>query len=53
MARLLDLLIVYYLAKRYTKRAYGSAYNRYNDGLEQMQRAREIARKARQRRENR
>ena len=38
MAELLDLLAVYYLAKRYTKRTYGSTYNRYDDGLQQMQR---------------
>jgi hypothetical protein len=51
MAELLDLLAVYYLAKRYTKRTYGAAYNRYDDGLEQMQRVRDMARKARERRE--
>jgi hypothetical protein len=45
MAELLDLLAVYYLAKRYTKRTYDSAYNRYDDGLEQMQRVRDMARK--------
>ena len=45
MAELLDLLAVYYLAKRYTKRTYGAAYNRYDDGLEQMQRVRDMARK--------
>jgi len=50
MAELLDLLAVYYLAKRYTKRSYGAAYNRYDDGLEQMQRVRDMARKARERR---
>jgi hypothetical protein len=41
MAELLDLLAVYYLAKRYAKRTYGAAYNRYDDGLEQMQRVRD------------
>jgi hypothetical protein len=51
MAELLDLLAVCCLAKRYTKRAHGAAYNRYDDGLEQMQRVRDKARKARERRE--
>jgi hypothetical protein len=36
MAGLRDLLVIYYAAKRYTKRAYGSASNRYNEGLEEM-----------------
>ena len=52
MASLLDLLVIYYVAKRYTKRGYGSASNRYNGGLEQMRRVRKIARTARERREN-
>ena len=51
MEELLDLLAVYYLAKRYTKRTYGAAYNRYDDGLEQMQRVQDIARKVRECRE--
>ena len=50
MAELLDLLAVCCIAKRYTKRAHGAAYNRYDDGLEQMQRVRDMARKARERR---
>jgi hypothetical protein len=38
MTELLDLLAVYCPAKRYTKKAYGSAYNRYDHGLQQLQR---------------
>ncbi len=52
MVGLLDFLIAYYVTKRVTKRAYSMGDRSYNSGLEQMQRVREIARRARLRREH-